>query len=171
MSDTQGGDSWSTPGWMFQWLHDQFDFNLDAAASPENAKCPSFYSEPDDALLKAWGGIYASTVWCNPPYSNPAPWIEKALSEVAKGNAQTVVMLLPSDTSTRWFLRGAESATSLLFLVPRIKFGGVSSSPRFGSALFVFGKSKFPAGITFMDLTLIKKSYESNLFPPALDCA
>lgn len=171
MTNTQGGDSWSTPGWLFDWLNHQFEFNLDAAASAENAKCKDFYSETDNALLKAWGGIYARTVWCNPPYSNPSPWVEKAIAEVQKGSARTVAMLLPSDTSTRWFLRGSETATSLLFFVPRIKFGGGSGSPRFGSALFVFGQSKFPPGITFMDLALIKQSYEGNLSRPAVQCA
>lgn len=36
-----------------------------------------------------------------------------------------------------------------------------------GSALFVFGKSPFAPGVTFAELSSVKKKYEGNL--PAAD--
>jgi phage N-6-adenine-methyltransferase len=46
-------------------------------------------------------------VWCNPPYSEIAPWIEKAHREFARG--ALVVMLLPANrTEQGWWQRGVE---------------------------------------------------------------
>nr|DAH86920.1 MAG TPA: DNA N-6-adenine-methyltransferase [Caudoviricetes sp.] len=49
-------DLWSTPQNFFDDLNQEFDFNLDVCALPENAKCEKFYSPDADGLKQEWGG-------------------------------------------------------------------------------------------------------------------
>lgn len=60
---------------VFDPLHERFNFTVDVAASPANAKLPRFYTSEDDGLAQDWSG---ERVWCNPPYSSIEPWAEKA---------------------------------------------------------------------------------------------
>ena len=74
-------DEWATPYDLFQQLHAEFWFTLDAAATAENAKTPAYLSAELDALTLAWSG----TVWLNPPYSQCRRFIAKASEEAARG--------------------------------------------------------------------------------------
>lgn len=47
---------WSTPQAIFDKLNDEFHFTLDAAATPENAKCERYYTKAEDGLKMPWGG-------------------------------------------------------------------------------------------------------------------
>lgn len=89
-------DDRRTPRELFDPLHEEFGFTLDAAASADNALCARFYDLEDDGLKQRWHGV----VWCNPPYSNLAAWTAKAWNELAfdKGvGADVIVMLLPAN--------------------------------------------------------------------------
>ncbi|GAG69098.1 unnamed protein product, partial [marine sediment metagenome] len=61
-----GTTEWETPQDFFDKLHREFCFGLDVAASPENAKCPFYYTEQIDGLKQDW--VCGEAVWCNPPY-------------------------------------------------------------------------------------------------------
>ncbi|MBT0375328.1 phage N-6-adenine-methyltransferase, partial [Morganella morganii subsp. morganii] len=89
-------DSWQTPEWLFTALDLEFGFYLDAAASDINALCSRYLTEQDDALKSEW--ISHGAIWCNPPYSNIRPWVEKA-AEQSRMQNQPVVMLVPEDMS------------------------------------------------------------------------
>lgn len=103
-------DSWATPRKLFDALNEEFGFVLDAAASDSNALCDDYFTIDDDALNQPWdkGGY----VWCNPPYSN-----SKAFAEKAKQESCGVVMLLPADTSTKWFQSCVESCDEIRFII------------------------------------------------------
>ena len=63
-----------TPKWIFDLLGLTFD--IDVAAPPNGVPwipCKKFYTQRDDGLSQEWKG----TVWCNPPYSNVLPWVER----------------------------------------------------------------------------------------------
>lgn len=91
-------DDRATTPEVFGPLHERFGFTLDVAATPDNTKCPRFFTEEDDGLAQSWAG---ERVWCNPPYSNIRPWVEKAMNE---GAAELVVMLLPANrTEQGWW--------------------------------------------------------------------
>lgn len=112
-----------TPPWLFDELHAEFRFGLDAAATAANAKVPRPFLEatlcylgPDhvnpayrDGLTASWHDVllevYGSlrTVWWNPPYSRGSiwRWCQKAEAELAAGVPS--VGLLPADTSMRYF--------------------------------------------------------------------
>lgn len=87
-------DEWGTPDEYFDELNREFGFTLDAAATPENAKLPKFYTKEDNGLNQDWRG---ETVWLNPPYGGRGTieaWVKKAWKE--HFNGVTTVLLLPA---------------------------------------------------------------------------
>ncbi len=133
---TSNNSSWETPPWLFKTLDEIFHFNLDCAASPENALCSKFltydnryfYMTEFDALSVDWlnlakqGNNSNPTAWLNPPYTRellPA-FIRKVEQEYDKG--LTIVTLLASRTETNWFNICWERARYLVFLNQRLKF-------------------------------------------------
>jgi phage N-6-adenine-methyltransferase len=85
---------------LFKELSERFHgFTLDVAASDVNAKCERFYTKAVDGLAQSWAG---ERVWCNPPYSNIGPWVQKAHKEAER--AAIIVMLLPANrTEQGWW--------------------------------------------------------------------
>ena len=89
---TRTSDNYYTPKWIFDALGLTFD--LDVACPPEgpaHTPCHAYYTQKDNGLTSPWHGL----VWMNPPYSQPAPWVEKW---VAHSNG---VALLPF-TKGKW---------------------------------------------------------------------
>lgn len=97
--DDEIDDRGTTPE-FFGPLNAVHRFTLDVAAAPHNAKTLDFYTRFADGLLQPWPG----RVWCNPPYSNIAAWVEKAWSEWRIGRPELIVMLLPANrTEQAWW--------------------------------------------------------------------
>lgn len=139
-------------------------FTLDVAASAHNAKCDRFYSIENDGLARWWTG----TVWCNPPYSNIRPWVEKAWHEW-NGPRPTVssmywpydypvkriVMLLPANrTEQAWWQDLIEpgrrdGSIEAEFIRGRMRFIAAgddeikpNARPPFGVCLVIWGATK-----------------------------
>lgn len=91
-------DQWETPQWLFDELNDEFNFKIDLCASEENKKCHDFY----DDVFKYSSIWTEGSIFMNPPYSKPAPFIQKAWDTAFK-DRNIVVMLLKCDTSTSWW--------------------------------------------------------------------
>jgi len=128
-------DEWYTPDETFSDLSARYGpFDLDVAASALNAKCARYMTVEDNALTKPWFGV----VWCNPPYRRLIDWVRKARAEVEDGNAERVVMLLPSHTATEWFHLALEYG-AVEFLKGKLKFGGSRGVPFTGSVVVIFG--------------------------------
>ena len=128
-------DNWSTPQDFFDKLNDEFHFTLDAAASPDNAKCTNYFTEEQDGLAQSWGG---HTVWCNPPYCRKTGlWVKKAYEEHQRTGC-TVVMLLPSRTDVRWFHDYILGKAEIRFIKGRLKFGGNKNSAPFPSIVVIY---------------------------------
>lgn len=137
-------------------LHERFRFTIDAAASDANAVLPRYWTSDDDALTRDWRG---ERIWCNPPYSNIRPWVEKAWRECGlwstwREGAELVVMLLPANrTEQGWWqelvepaLRGRRAAFHVEFLKGRMRFdrpnaviGPKGDRPPFGCCLLIWG--------------------------------
>lgn len=103
-------DDWSTPFELFDKLNAEFGFTDDP--------CPLGGVVISNGLTRGWG----IKTFMNPPYSKPAPWVQKAYEESLKGNL--VVGLLRGDTSTRWFHDWVLGKAELRFLKGRVKFNG-----------------------------------------------
>ena len=137
-------DDRRTPRAFFDPLHERYRFTVDAAASVENALLPYFWTRDSNALVQQWRG---HRVWCNPPYSNLAAWVQKAWVEMQMGGCHHVSMLLPANRcEQRWWqdaieplrdreLTRAENAGRIIrvttkFLPGRMRFGHPESWER-----------------------------------------
>jgi phage N-6-adenine-methyltransferase len=148
-------DDRATDPALFAELDTRFSFTVDVAASAENARCQRFYSRSDDGLAQSWAG---ERVWCNPPFSAIAPWVEKGWD--SHPAAPLIVMLLPANrTEQGWWHDLVEpyrdrpgSPLSCEFLRGRLRFlrSGRSSirpneRPPFGCCLLIWGGIREPA--------------------------
>lgn len=134
---TSSKEDWSTPDQIYHELDYVYGFKLDAAASPENAKCWNYYTKEQDALTRDWTR-YDGAVWCNPPYGRQiGRWVEKCIATAEAGTP--VVLLVPSRTDTKWFHAAFRAARRVLFVRGRLKFGGAKAGAPFPSVVFVFG--------------------------------
>jgi len=126
-------DMWATPQDTFDALAAEFGpFDLDVCATPENAKCPRYYTREDDGLAQPWTG----RCWMNPPYGRTiGQWMKKAYEESQRG--ALVVCLVPARTDTAWWHDYAMKG-QIRFLRGRLKFGGAANSAPFPSAVVVF---------------------------------
>lgn len=111
-------DWWRTPPAIFAALNHEFHFAADVAASDENHLLPLYFTEAQNSLSLNWAQEVKSPiamVWCNPPYSNPLPWVQKAQREARRGIG--TVMLVPSDTSVGWFIEAMRSCAEIRFII------------------------------------------------------
>ena len=126
-------DLWETPQDFFDKLNEEFHFDLDVCALPENAKCEKYFTPEQDGLSKEWHG----TCWMNPPYGrNIGAWVQKAY-ETSVHTGGTVVCLLPARTDTAWWHDYAMKG-EVRFIRGRLKFGGSKNSAPFPSAVVGF---------------------------------
>ena len=108
---------WEIPQDLFDQWNEEFQFTLDAASLPHNAKCRKFYTPKDDGLAQPWA---PHTVWCNPPYGRGvAKWLEKGIEEAKQG--ATVVFFLPANTDPGWFHDLVLPHAEIRFLRGRVK--------------------------------------------------
>ena len=92
--ENYNSDQHFTPAWVFDALNVKFD--LDVASSSLNTNVPATikYTEVENGLVADWQGL----VWMNPPYSKPAPWIDKFLEH------NNGIALLPITRGKWWDL-------------------------------------------------------------------
>ena len=107
-------DKWRTPPEIVKWLERRYrPFDLDAAASETNAVCEKFYDESTNCLKRWWGK--GKHVFLNPPYSNPDPFVLKAIEQMEHDNQ--IDILLNADNSTAWFRDAQKNAAEIIFIV------------------------------------------------------
>lgn len=139
MSADKRRQEWATPRAVFQQLHAEYRFTVDAAASAHNAKLPRYWTEYQDGLEQRWEG---ERVWCNPPYCEIDPWVERAITARDANAGGMVAMLLPARTDSRWFMRAVVAGVHLHWFRGRVSFipaaGIRASSNAAASVLLVF---------------------------------
>lgn len=142
---SSASNEWQTPRWLFDQLNAEFGFELDAAATAENALCPRYYTAEMDALKQDWsdGGV-VKTVWTNPPYGKVGPlFIRHAHQQTVLHPELTVVMLVPARPDTKVWHECC-AAGEVRFLKGRLSFvdpiAAAKKSPApFPSAILVLG--------------------------------
>jgi phage N-6-adenine-methyltransferase len=142
-------DDRATTAEVFDPLHALYGFTIDAAAAAHNTKLPRYYDVDSNGLEQSWAG---ERVWCNPPYSDIAPWVAKANAEES---CPLVVMLLPANrTEQRWWHDHVEpvrdragSPLRIQFLPGRMRFLrpgrteiGPNERPPFGVLLAIWDR-------------------------------
>lgn len=77
------------------------------------------------------------TIWCNPPYGREiGKWVQKAYETARTG--ETVVMLLPARTDTKWFHDYINGKAEIRFVRGRLKFGNAKHNAPFPSMIVIF---------------------------------
>lgn len=169
-------DEWATPKGFIRPLAEAVGgFDLDPCSGAEDKPhAENVYTVEDDGLAQEWFGA----VWVNPPFSDKAKWIQKAIEETNRGNADLVVVLLPVDTSTEWFHDLVSNAVVHAFIGPgRQDFDRRSKEPAGGNPSFaimlaVFGEHApkellgylSRKGIVFYNRSLWKEQNQAVLF-------
>lgn len=123
----------ATPQAFFDELNKEFNFTLDPCATPENAKCPRYFTKEQNGLLQSWKG---ERVFCNPPYGKEiGKWVKKCADEAEQG--ALVVMLIPARTDTKYFHEYIYQKHEMRFIKGRLYFGDGSGRAPFPSMVVV----------------------------------
>lgn len=128
---------YETPQDIFDYCNKhEGPLTLDVCATPENAKCETFFTKKQDGLKQNWSG---NRCWMNPPYGQKiSKWIKKAYTASLNPNTK-VVCLLPARTDTKWFHDYCAKG-KVWFIRGRLKFGGAQTPAPFPSMIVIFGE-------------------------------
>lgn len=119
------------------------EFTFDLAAHHSNTVAGSqFWTEEDNALLQSWGG-FPGWCWCNPPYANIRPWVEKAVAGSAVGwggarSGSSIAMLVPASVGSNWWAEAVDGRAHVLFLNGRLTFAGETTPYPKDTALLLY---------------------------------
>jgi hypothetical protein len=107
-------DDVATPDDLFSVLDDMFHFTFDP--------CPLHGAEPGsgvhDGLAVRWG----VSNFVNPPYSNIAPWLRKAIDERDRYGASSVFLIPAQMHTSYWTSYVWPQASELIFIENRVRF-------------------------------------------------
>jgi len=158
-------DTWRTPAWLAELVTrhaGRHGIELDPCghvdqhvpaqriavrATPDEIRTharliPSRYVSVACGLEYMQANPARGVVWCNPPYSDPARWIE-AIDELGA----TALVLTNTATATRWYQRALRACDSALLFRQRIAFEGRSGAVkgnRYDQTLFRLGTWRCP---------------------------
>jgi len=131
-------DDWGTPQDFFDTLSAVFPFDVDLCADATNAKCPFYFGELDNALVKDWTPF--NYCWMNPPYgSKTRKFMKKALEEYRRGASIVTLIAGRPDTKVMQDICFPH-ARALCFIRGRLKFEGAKDPAFFPSALAIFAQ-------------------------------
>jgi phage N-6-adenine-methyltransferase len=114
-------DCAQTPPWLYESIQEFLGvlFVLDVCANGATAKTGYYYSleeRGEDSLKLPW----SDTNFCNPPFSDIIPWIEKAKQEALLGNS--TAMIFPDNTETRYSRLAYDYADTVVHMPFRVNF-------------------------------------------------
>lgn len=104
---------WRTPDFAFLPINLEFNFALDVAADPVNTKVPgNFITAEENALSVSWADRIPEgkqrSAWCNPPYDDIQPWLDKAYHEAQTAGVTTVCFVPLTPDAGWWPTRASE---------------------------------------------------------------
>ena len=117
-----------TPGYVLEPVRQALGgIGLDPCTEPDNPTgAERFYTAATDGAEEPWD---ADTIYVNPPYSKARErWVGRCIEAAAEG--ARVVLLMPSHTDTRLFHRVIETASHVVFIKGRVKFGVLRANRR-----------------------------------------
>jgi phage N-6-adenine-methyltransferase len=111
-------DDWNTP---WHAVKDAsaligMPFTLDACACDDaTAKAVAFFTPEQDALKQAWVPSERGAVWCNPPFSRKAEFLNHARQQ-SRWHKQTIVMMIPYEPCTQWWREYVSGVASIVYV-------------------------------------------------------
>lgn len=140
-------DEWYTPHLYIDAAREVMNetIELDPASSKaanEIVKARYIFTIDDNGLSRKW---QATTLWLNPPYSDPAPWLAKLCAAYDAGDVLEAIALIPPGVDRQWF-HDIISRGVACFHLGRIRFyradGRSSSSPTQGNVFVYLGPQR-----------------------------
>jgi len=141
-------DGAQTPWWFIRSLESVLGikFSLDVCCSKLTAKAGNYFSLVDDCkdgLSEEW----VEYNWCNPPFSDIAIWISKAIDEAKLGRC--TAMIMPDNTETKYVRLATDYCDTIIRMPFRLNFlkpdgsnfldkKGKKQGPQFPCAVFWF---------------------------------
>lgn len=133
-------DWWCTPPCLVEAVREALGgtIDLDPCSNPlSTVGARLTYCAADDGLSQPWHDHMR--IYCNPPYSDPAPWMERC-ADAAERDSCRVIGCIKADTSTAWWHRQIWGrAKAVCFPRRRVAFlpppGVEASAPDFAVAL------------------------------------
>jgi hypothetical protein len=120
----------TTPLEFFDLLNDRWGFTLDGASDDHNTLLPK-HSTSEVPL--PWEG---ERVFCNPPWSDIAPFVELAAT------AEFACLLVPARANCRWFHRALALGAKPEFWLGKLRFGASRWNSPVDCLLLLFGKEE-----------------------------
>lgn len=137
---------WRTPQWLFDMFDKRYHFDLDAAASSDNALCPHFNSVkiPFQSVLPKHLLDTSTAIFCNPPYDVKSlkSFIDFIVNYTKISNYENrhivTVLLVPCKTDQSWWQLSCQYATELHFICGRLRFSETKETSQQSHAIFIF---------------------------------
>lgn len=117
-----------TPAYVLEPVRrDLGGIELDPCTTPDNpVGADRFYAPPQDGAALPWD---AKSIFVNPPYGEArARWLKRATEAAATGTR--VVVLVPAHTDTRVFQAALATASEVVLIRGRVKFGTLRPNRR-----------------------------------------
>lgn len=138
---------WYTPPEIIRLVHllyHPFRIDWDFASCEEANKiiqAKKYFTIEDNALEQQWK---AKRAWLNPPYGKKvAEFTHALIYGIEMGEIEQAILLINSNTCTKYWQQSAKHASAICFPSSRIKFidevGIQQTSPRYDNTLFYFG--------------------------------
>ena len=144
-------DDWTTPQKLFDFLNENFKFNVDAAASARNAKCEHFYGKRENFLSPASGPNNSARIWCNPPYSLSEHFASKLLIFYRLWNISSVI-LLPVRSDRIWYQQLLHTPNVRdVPITGRLHFGASGKGAFMYSILVIIGFKEVSFDYAYLD--------------------
>lgn len=148
---SKDSDEYGTPRWLIRRLQEALPgdgrtpFDLDPTSGAEPIEIAEMrYTKAVNGLEQPWALPSVDTIYLNPPYSDPEPFLRRLKHAVDPDDPEAAslgISLTKSDTSTNWFHDHLTEARVLCFLDDRLSFyGGGGQGARFPNAIGVFGE-------------------------------
>jgi phage N-6-adenine-methyltransferase len=159
-------DEYGTPAWIIRRITAHGLFDLDPAAGAEPIPiADQCFTKDQDGLAQRWATEPIESIFLNPPYSNPAPFLRKlkhAVDPDCPTAATYALALLKADTSTDYFHDHLAEAKVLCFPDERLQYYGGKTGAGFPSVLAVFGEPPEELLETLSDLGQFYSRVELN---------
>ncbi len=135
-------DRYRTPRWLFRWASDVYGpFDVDLCADHDNHLAPYYYTRTNSCLLPEFDWRRCgSRGFCNPPFSDPGPFVYAAIEFARRGFSSFLV--LPAHRNQRWAGEVGRWATEVLEPVGRVNYvlpdGSGVANGNLGGTIFAY---------------------------------
>jgi phage N-6-adenine-methyltransferase len=145
-----GSDGWQTPDRVLEVVRAIGPISLDPCTTRGNPTRANHYYYKNGLNRYWYDSAIGGVTFINPPYSDVANWIGKAIAEYSDSKrALEIVTLTAARTDRNWFQALLRLAGVVCFIHGRLRFKDARFDAPFPSALFYLGPHPERAAAAF----------------------